>query len=333
MACTEESIVDAQATAATVATSPPRGGRPAIELDVRLVEETLLLAVERAEPQERRRFRRERDALYEVADPEDREAAFAAFNRRWLERLRLLATLERRVNHLARLREETSGCMVLGATRTRDEHADLRDPLTAGGRRDKPVLFVRLRPETLLDGPRLEALLDRELMHVEDLLDPAFEFVREPPFADQSAALAGLLRERYRTAWDTTVDGRLAASGRLPPGALERRRRDFRAAFAAHGGDGEALFDGLFNGPRPSHRELVELVLATRSGVADGGGVCALCRLPTHRLHPGAAALAPETLAAIRGDFPRWDPADGLCAQCADLYEARASCNASRAQV
>jgi len=322
------------ARAIVASTSDPRSGsRPAIEIDLRLVEETLLLAVERAAPEERRRFRQERDALYEIADPEDRETAFAAFNRRWLEQLHLLATLERRTASLASLRAETSGCMVLGATRARDEHADLRDPLAAGGRERKPVLFVRLRPETLLDGPRLEALLDRELLHVADILDPTFGFEREPPFAGESAALQGLLRERYRAAWDTTVDGRLAARGRLSPGALERRRRDFRAVFAAQTDDGDALFERLFNGARPSHRELVELALARRAGATDGSGVCALCRLPTHRLHPGPSELAPATVVAIRGDFPQWDPADGLCVQCADLYEARSSYSASRTQV
>jgi hypothetical protein len=323
--------VNAQAIAATSDRRP--GSRPAIEIDLRLVEETLLLAVERAAPEERRRFRQERDALYEIADPEDRESAFAAFNRRWLERLDLLATLERRTTGTALLRAETSGCMVLGATRARDEHADLRDPIAAGGRESKPVLFVRLRPETLLDQPRLEALLDRELLHVADILDPAFGFEREPPFAGQSAALQGLLRERYRAAWDITVDGRLAARGRLSPGALERRRRDFRAVFGAQGDGDDGLFERLFNGARPSHRDLVDLALARRAGISEGSGVCALCRLPTHRLHPGPSALAAATLVAIRGDFPQWDPADGLCVQCADLYEARSSYSASRTQV
>jgi hypothetical protein len=88
------------------------------------------------------------------------------------------------------------------------------------------------------------------------------------------------------------------------------------------------------NGKRPSHRELVEQALAARrAGVTEGSGVCSLCRLPTHRLHFGAAALAPATVVAIRGDFPQWDPADGLCAQCADLYEARSGYSASRTQV
>jgi hypothetical protein len=50
--------------------------------------------------------------------------------------------------------------------------------------------------------------------------------------------------------------------------------------------------------------ELVERALARRAGAAAGSGVCALCRLPAHRLHPDAAALATATVAAIRGDFP-----------------------------
>ena len=38
---------------------------------------------------------------------------------------------------------------------------------------------------------------------------------------------------------------------------------------------------------------------------------------------PEPARLPDEVRNAIRADFPSWEPCEGLCIQCADLYRAR----------
>jgi hypothetical protein len=54
-------------------------------------------------------------------------------------------------------------------------------------------------------------------------------------------------------------------------------------------------------------------------------GRCSLCRFPTAKLRGEEEPLDAPVEEAIRRDFPGWKAYDGICGQCADLYEARAS--------
>jgi hypothetical protein len=58
-----------------------------------------------------------------------------------------------------------------------------------------------------------------------------------------------------------------------------------------------------------------------------GSDRCPLCSLPAATLHPHAGGLHARIVLAIRQDFPEWQRGLGLCLQCADLYDARASRN------
>jgi hypothetical protein len=48
-----------------------------------------------------------------------------------------------------------------------------------------------------------------------------------------------------------------------------------------------------------------------------------LCNLPSFALIEEASRLPPALLALIQTDFTDWRPSDGICGQCADLYDAR----------
>lgn len=60
---------------------------------------------------------------------------------------------------------------------------------------------------------------------------------------------------------------------------------------------------------------------------------CPLCRFATYDPEPQAERLADDIVERITGDFPAWNPADGLCRQCADLYPARALSLAAAARL
>jgi hypothetical protein len=93
------------------------------------------------------------------------------------------------------------------------------------------------------------------------------------------------------------------------------------ATFPALGTDGEEQFEKFFHGPRPSHGELLSFA---RSVERRSAGRCPLCRFPTTRLLGQAEPLDPRVEESIRRDFSTWSPSQGVCVQCADLYEARA---------
>lgn len=293
-----------------------------LEFDPRLVEDAVLLAIERQEPEVQRRFRRQRDPLYEIAEPDVREEGFHALNARWFVELALDDPLHRALEQEPSVAAGVSRCLVVPVVRARQEYADLKpDPQDKG----PPTLLLALRVTTLVDRDGLLPFLWRELLHIADMLDPDFGFEPELPLLEGSAPLANVLRQRYRVLWDTAVDGRLATRDQLAPGGKEARRREFLSMFSMLGESGEQWFEDFFRDPRASHAEFVAFATRPgRDGEADASGQCWLCRMPTTSFHPKPTALPTETLAAIRGDFPDWEPACGLCTQCAGLYGALA---------
>ncbi len=278
-------------SAAPTTADPPVDGYP-LEFDPRLVEDSVLLAIGTSPIAARRRFRRRRDPLYEIEGPERRDSAFNELSRRWF----------------------------VPVVHARQEYADLKPDRRGDG---PPTLLLCLRVSTLVDRARLLPFLRHELLHVADMLDSEFGFEPELPTLDDSAALDSLLRRRYQTLWDTTIDGRLLARGELPAAAEAARRREFLSVFSMLGESGERWFGRFFGGIRPSHAELVGFAAEPRlPGPGPAHNRCPVCRMPTATLHPDPTGLGQRTVRAIQRDLPDWQPARGLCRQCADLYAA-----------
>ncbi len=287
-----------------------------IELEPSLVEESVLLTSDASPPATRLRYRRERNAVYEIPETEKREAAFLELDSRWFARLGLGAPLLRLLREFESVLSRVSRCIVLSAGRSRDEGADLHDT-----RETMPALAIKLTPHSLAHFEGVAPSLRGELLHVEDMLDPAFGYEREVPTPEEGEVYEKLLRDRYRVLWNTSVDGRLAARGQLTAGGEARRRREFTATFAVLETDVERQFERFFHGRRPSHGDLLSFA---RSVEGRAAGRCPLCRFPTTRFLGEAEPLDQRVEESIRRDFPTWSPSQGVCVQCADLYEARA---------
>lgn len=308
-----------------------------VHLDRGLVEQAVRLAIERVSPQERRRFHREREPIYEL-DPARREASFQDLHARWLDRLALADPLLALLAEQPSIERSTAACLVGPAARRKDEHADLRDPralaagaegaaASAGRRFERPVLVIRLRAPTLADAGSLERLLRRELCYVADMLDPAFGYDPALAVRETSGPLASLLRERHELLWRVAVDGRLDARGLLGEAEAAWLRARFGAVFAMLPESGEATFRALFEGPRPSHRELMRLARSP-SGESRGPSECPLCRMPAPSDRLQRQTLSARATVALRRDFAGWREEEGLCSHCADLYELRESVGA-----
>ena len=290
-----------------------------------LVEEAVLLAEPQAPPQEARAFRRERDQIYELTDPEAREAGFNALHRRWFIRFDLGRTVEQVVGERADVGARVSGCRVFRAASRRDEGADLADAARAVDDR-RPVILIRLRPAALLDPESLQALLRHELMHVSDMLDPAFRYRRTLPAADLGPSHDNLVRDRYRVLWDVTIDGRLVRAGLADPHIRESRWREFAATFAMLDNRCLEVFEEWFDRTEPTYSRLIEFAFApgcSGDGEHATSGRCPLCRFPVASLDPHPERLSEPARSAVSAEFPSWSVELGLCSQCLDLYEAR----------
>ncbi|MEE9255930.1 MAG: hypothetical protein V3V56_02035 [bacterium] len=270
-------------------------------------------------------FRNGADAIYRTVTLRKRQVAFFAL---YQKTFRLLGHPERieallqEMEGEGRLPAQTYFMRVFGAE---EEEARLSP--------DRARLGVRIRTETFTDAARCAYFLRHEILHILDLLDPAFGCGPGARLSADSPAEETLYRDRYRTLWDLSVDGRLERECKLPGDVRTLRAAEFHALFPGLGTEeAERVFEALWSGPRPAHADLGRMVegaaaLCAALGVPPPGGPengtggapgtpCPLCRFTTFEWAEPEGALAE----AVRKEYPGWAPSQGLCTQCANRY-------------
>lgn len=308
-----------------------------VDYDARLVEEAVLRAL-RGCP-DARAFHQERDGLYDLTDPDERDAAFRNLHADWFVRLGLDRPIQQALSERPRVAASVRRCAVTAARSRKDEGADLFVcPAEEGGSEvDRRAVGIQVRPETLLDPDGLLDLLRHELLHIDDMLDPHFGYEPALPRSEVGPAYDRLLQDRYRALWDATIDGRLLRAGLVPVFVRDRRLRDFVRAFPMVGERTPEIFSPFFDGGSQTHADLMAFAQdpdAALRGPTPGspsetyrgnrrGGRCPVCRFPTYDLEPEPERLSPDLVARVQEDFPTWLPGQGICPQCAELYRAR----------
>jgi len=317
-----------------------------IEWDPRFLEEAVLRF---AETRHVLGFRGQRNRLYEIQDPEQREAAFRGFHSDWFERLNLGRGIWQALQEQPLIPTSTRACIVVHARGSRDEGADLFvSPGGEGtGETEGRTVAIRLDPHRLLDEERLLAFLRHELFHIADMLDPVFGYEPRLPRGETGPTHERLLQDRYRVLWDIYIDGRLVHRNWAPSSVRDRRLQEFTKTFPMLADRIEEAFSRLFNGTSLTHSDLVGFATNPSSESSNleyrisnlgsdprplipdprppfsPGERCPLCGFPTHAFEPHPDRLPSDLVARIRADFRNWSPSQGLCQQCADLYHAR----------
>lgn len=279
------------------------------------------------EPGPKRDFRRAADVIYRTVPLPKRQAAFFGLYQKTLASLPRARRLEALLIEIEAHGSLPASCAFFRAFTGEEEGAQLSE--------GRDMLGVRIRTETFLDEAARAFFLRHELTHIQDLLDPSFHHDPHSPLAQETPSEESLLRDRYRTLWDLSVDGRLERRGQLPPHMRERRAAEFRALFPALDGENAgSVIDALWSGPRPSDPGLRRMVkgvpelcaclgiplpapaAAGRPALRPGGAPCPLCRFTTFEW----ADASPALTRAVRADYPAWTPSLGLCTQCANRY-------------
>ncbi len=324
-------------SAARPATAPPLNPTSArrevsppcpVRYEIRVIEEAVVGAVRGLPVGDQRRFHRQREAAYEVADRDEREALFAHVHRSWFAGLGLHRPLDQALTEAGALRTRAGACRVVWAVSRKDELADLFDQ-NGRPQDSSTVILVRLRPESLLEPETLLNFLRHEFQHLADMLDPTFGYRKQLPVSDAGPSYDNILRNRYRVVWDATIDGRLSRRGFAGSEVRQVRSREFGATFQMLGDEAGEAFATWFDDDHPTHERLVAFVLdPTSAGTPSGDrfvGRCPICRFPTAVLDPHPERLTEGAQRELIDDHPWWSLERGLCAQCADLYLARHS--------
>lgn len=266
-----------------------------------------------------RRFHREREKLYQILDPDERNTAFFRLHLEWFREWGLEKLLTGPLSEFPRL-PDALNILAFRKSRGKSEEGTELYVNEAGERTG----VVALRPEFLVTKTDVDTFLRHELMHLQDMVEPVFGYLPELPVSGPSLNQSRLARERYRLLWDVSIDGRLTLSSRITVATKEQRWTEFTNAFAFWTeGRRKEVFESLWTNPGPRHELLAELVSDPRQLQAAAGprpgAPCPLCGFPTF-VWATLANLAEPTLSAIRSEFPHWSPEQGSCARCSNIY-------------
>jgi hypothetical protein len=269
------------------------------------------------------RFHREREKLYALLDPDERNTAFFKLHLDWFREWGLEEPLTDVLKEFALVREQLGVLAIRKTTGKNDEGAELY--VNEAGHRTG---MLALRLERLTDDGALRNYLRHEFTHLHDMLNPAFGYSPTLDLSGLNAAQKRLARERYRLLWDITIDGRLAAAGHAPMATREQHSAAFTRGYSFWPEQRQAeTFTSLWQCRAPRHADFLALIADPR-GLRDAhrpapGASCPLCNFSTFSW-ADTHALSPGIVAQIVIEFPSWSPELGLCGRCLETYQAAA---------
>lgn len=299
-----------------------------IRYDPSLIEEIVLLEVKRREEEGDLRLFQEyhalADSLYERLSLDRREAAFEKLNRKLFLKWGFGEVVVKAWEEFPRLAESIEEVFVGKAITWREEGSDLSG--------DRKSLGIKVFPRRFLSPQGLQGFLRHELQHIADMLDPAFGYACEERLAN-SPAEENLIRDRYRTIWAVSIDGRLTRGGKETVATREERWRAFEALYSRiPEAQRVAVFEALWGSERLTHSEILAMAKDHRallrwageaavepriSNLKFPGSPCPLCGFPTYAW---VEAFGEQVARFIQQDFPWWEPEEGACERCGEAY-------------
>lgn len=303
-----------------------------IQYDPSLLEAVILLELKQREEagdlHPLQKYHALTDPIYERIPLKAREAEFEKVHKEFFLQLGFGEAITKVLDEFPEFQGRAGEVFVGKAVTEQEEGADIGH--------DWKRIGIKVRPERFGDSQGLRGYLRHELQHLADMLDPAFGYVREERLA-ASPAEENLIRERYRLIWAIFIDGRCTRQGKETIAPKEERLRDFETLYPnfPHR-ERLVFFENLFGAERLTHAEILAMAkdpnrLPQRVGEVSLGGLpqrvllpgspCPLCRFPTYTWVE--AFQEEEVIGLIKGDFPNWEPQDGACERCAELYSVR----------
>jgi hypothetical protein len=226
------------------------------EYDPQLVEQATFLAA-RSNPENECAMHELLDPLYRIGDAELRQRAFRDAYGKLFRRFGLDRIVPAYAGAFPLLSRRLGRCIVREAERRRVQSADLyRDKSEGRANVGEQVLIIALCPECLVDQDRLCSWLNRQLRHIEDMVDERFAYECELPAG--TPVQQNLIRDRYAILWDIFVESRLIRSGVLGSDGVGGLWLSFSKAFTRNGRTpSKAVFERLWAAGNLTHPQLM----------------------------------------------------------------------------
>lgn len=178
----------------------------------------------------------------------------------------------------------------------------------------------------ILDPAFLESSLRHELTRISDMLRPDFQYSPHPVLGGRNGIEDNLIRERFHLLWDLYIDVRLRGKGVKTIKSYEEQKEEFaRRFFFLSPSEREQMLSKI-----QECESLMQIDLLSWAGdprsvnvLGEGGLRCALCDFTSFDPAVRWDAQTLPVVDEIRKDFPHWEPSQGICPQCFDLYRAK----------
>ena len=299
-----------------------------LQYDPNLIEQTIFQAA-RHDPNLEAELHRATDPLYELADEGEKDARFRDVYQALFRRLELDRLVPGLLAERPHLERAVGRCIVREAPAARKETAELyvkqaeNDPGPA-----TRTIIIQICPASLLEPSGFIPRTRRELLQISDMIDPRFGYRKESLAGGQPRE--NLIRDRYRVSWDVYAEGRLAQEDQGDEEAIRSLGLAFQRVFPGHPATRTArAFERVSEANNLTHDRILEWaesppLLFEEEDVRPGGGppvggqACPVCGFATHDWFDVDDSTGIRS--AVRRDFPHWNPTQGICRQCAELY-------------
>ncbi len=280
------------------------------------------------------------DEYHSLADPvydnfllDERPAQFRKIEWDFFKKLGFLKYLNEIFDEFGELNGKVAGAVIIKARSLFEEGSDL-----SKGPSEDPVqkrIVVKLLCDRFQELPYLKKMFRHELMHVSDMLNPLFGYKDERLGGNPMEE--SIVREKYSVFWDIFVDSRLIRKGLETTSDKDSRYREFESQYKKIPADiKHALFENLWNNENLTHAKIFDMAKDVNHlmKIIEGlsvkpiqkakkqilpGAQCPLCQFRTfdwaEKFDPGS-----QVVAGIKKDFPDWEPDDGVCERCAEVY-------------
>lgn len=298
-----------------------------INFDPAFVEEAVFLLM-RTQPGDSlyRDFCDEKEKIYQKTVPADeREGAFKLLYGKYFRALGLEDFFKNICRDFSHLHTTEIRVVVKRVWHKKHEETELYvQP------RQKTV-YLGILVRRILDLAFLESFLRHELTRISDMLSLDFQYSPHPVLGGKNGIEDNLIRERFRLLWDLYIDARLRGKGVKTIKSYEEQKDEFvRRFFFLAPLEREQMLSKI-----QGCESLMQIDLLSWAGdprsvkvLGEGGLRCALCDFtsfdPVERWDAQTLPVVHE----IKRDFPHWEPSQGICPQCFDLYGSRVKAEA-----
>jgi len=276
------------------------------------------------------------DTVYENFPLDERPAQFKKIEWDFFKKLGFPEVIKEIFGEFPELETKVAGGVVIKALNPFDEGSNLTKGPSEEAARKR--VTIKVLPERFQDTEYLKRLTRHELMHVADMVSESFGYRDERLGCNPMEE--SIIRERYSTFWDIFVDSRLIRGGKETISNREGRYQEFESLYKKTPAEVKsAIFDVLWQDERLTHDRILELSKDVNKvmKIAEGlpikqiqktkkmllpGAQCPLCQFRTYHWVDNIEQ-EPSLVEAIKKDFPEWEPEEGACERCVEVYKVR----------